>query len=150
MRPAIRRDHPYVVNHLDHNGDVARSLHDLVIVVVKTRQHGWSERRPDQTAFGQRPVLGAVELVSTRSAQARLLAFRGFRKHCRNVTVRRIDDQRCAQRLDDSGSAIVPSVIIGTANVGLCAAVTAVRIVLLNDLSFESGGFCRCEEGFIA
>src|SRR5215831_2551270 len=62
--------------------------------------------------------------------------------------VRRIDDKRSSKRRHYFVSAIPPEIVIGAADIGLLRPVTAIFIVLLEQLFFVFGGFLFRKELF--
>src|SRR5689334_12142557 len=60
---AVDADNANVVDHLNENQYVIRSLHDLIVVVVEHRKHRRSGRgaETDEAALGERPVLHAIK-----------------------------------------------------------------------------------------
>src|SRR5437867_6490013 len=64
VRAAIERNHARVVNHFDHDRDVAGGLADPDTVVICSRHHWRTGGCPDDAAFLQGPVLRAIELVA--------------------------------------------------------------------------------------
>ena len=149
MRTAIGWNNAHVMDHLDKDSDISRPLHDLIIVVVETWQHRWTERRPNKAPLGQRPIFGTVELAAPILCSTVLLPLLRIGKHRRDSAVRRIHNQRGPQRFDNFRSAVVPSVVIRAANIRFSAAIAPVGIVPFDDLLFVRRRLLRREEGLV-
>src|SRR2546422_5107297 len=93
MRTAIEGDDTGFMAHLDENRDVSRPLYDLSIVVIGRGEYWRPGALHDETTFGQRPILRAVEFMSPVLRRALGLSFPRRRCQGRNPSVRRIDDQ---------------------------------------------------------
>src|SRR6266481_4051482 len=69
-----------------------------------------------------------------------ILPFAAAGVHRRNLSVFRIDDQRCAPRFDDVGPSIPPEVVVGTADVGFRRTITAIHVRAFDDVFLVPGG----------
>ena len=132
MRTPIEGNDAGVMNHFDENRHVAGTLHDSNIVVVGSGKHGRSSGCPDDAALRQRPVFRTVEFMSAIRRLSFGLPLAACRCQRRNLSIRRIDDQRSSPGLDDARSAIPPEVIVGAADVGFRRSVAAIHVVPLS------------------
>src|SRR5215831_8215086 len=115
MGTSVQRDDTCVMDHLDQNHHISGSLHDLVIVVVSGGKHWRSRGRPEETALGQRSVLGTVSGVQPPLCCAKGSSLACHLRQRRNLTVRRIHNQRTASASDDV-SPLEPQLVDGTAS----------------------------------
>src|SRR5262249_4096653 len=92
---ALKSDDTRLVDHLVANRDIPRSLHDLIRVAVHAGNHRAREAARD-AAFPQAEILRTVERPA---AEPRARACGGrrarasFRRHGRNLSVRRVDHE---------------------------------------------------------
>ena len=113
MRLAVQRDDANRVHHFGQQDEVPRRLEDLHVLVVAAR----GDRRPgieaqDAAVVGAQVRVGLRILHPERTERnlrprLALLGELGY------APVRRIDDERRAQRLDDRGAAVHPEVVVG-------------------------------------
>ncbi len=151
VRTPIQRNNPRVMDHLHHDGDVARSLLDLVIVVVKAGHHRRTGGRPKDAAFRQRPILRTiVGMAPIGGANLRRAADRSLRQR-RNLAVRWIDNQRSPERRNHLGPPIPPEIVVRLADVRVRAldGGAIVGVVLRDGRLFVSRRFGGREEGFV-
>ncbi len=67
VRPSVNRHDAHIVNHLDHQDDVARCLKHLHVVVV-SRGEQWRPRgEPNDASLGETPVLRTVRADPART-----------------------------------------------------------------------------------
>src|SRR6056300_1062055 len=104
-----------VVNHLRHEDNIVLGLHNLVIVVVDDRHHRWPSagvrgtKIPKQeTALSNSLQFGSIGYADARLLQP-LLSLREMSLgswQIRNLTVRRVDNHRCAVLSIDADNAV--------------------------------------------
>jgi hypothetical protein len=93
VRTAIQRNGSHVVDHFIQNDNRVARLNNLKIVVVGAGKHGRAGGWPQQAALGQRAVLRAVGRVEPAPLRAGVGALLSLRRHGRDSTIRRIDDE---------------------------------------------------------
>ena len=64
MRTAVGRNDASFVTHFNEQRDIPLALRNLDIVVVGRWSDWGSGALEDETTFGQRPVLGPIELMT--------------------------------------------------------------------------------------
>src|ERR1700730_10029284 len=119
MRAAIDRNNPHIVDHVDNDRDRGWRLDDLIFVVVKTRQHRRTRRRPIETPFLQQSILAAIRGVLASIRDLCRHSFLRFGSQWRNAAIRRIDDQRRAQPWYYFGPTIPPELVVRVIDIGL-------------------------------
>ena len=69
MRPTVQGHDPGVVHHLVEDGNVARTLKDLEVLVVAARSNGGTRIESEQAPLGESSVLRAIEsnTIDTKS-----------------------------------------------------------------------------------
>src|SRR5262245_29956496 len=114
MRPAIKRNYSDVVIHFNKNDHVPWSLHNTVITVVRFGEHGRAGGAKQNATLGQETIFWAVRRMLRLPGTEILRFLLRFCSHGRNLSVRRINDQRCSSTLYYVGSAVKPEIVIGT------------------------------------
>ena len=115
------------MNHLLHDHDVVRGLHDLDVVVVGAREHRQRSRDAPLPQAAILRVVGVGRDQSPRVGACRLALLRLGRQR-RDPAVRRIDDER-GLTAEDARAAVPPEVVVGPRDVGIGAGALAAVLI---------------------
>src|SRR5580658_8047994 len=92
---AVDANHADIMNHFDHDHDGVGSLNDLIIVVVKVvGHHGWTGSRAESDNASLCKGAHFHAVIAVEVAEKPRLALPRFRSGRRDLSVRRIYDQR--------------------------------------------------------
>ena len=148
MRTSVEPNHPGFVVHLHCDGDQPAALDNLIVVVVRLRQHRRTGGAKQNAALAKKPVFGAIGRMQRLAGVKRIISFLRRGRERRNSSVGRIHDERRAHGAGDVGSAIGPEVVIGTPRqVGRAAfALDVIYVALFHALLCKCSGFFRGEK----
>ena len=147
MRTAVQTNDSGVVDHLRVHHECIPGVHDLVVAVVGIRKHRRPGGEKRQTLILKPRVLGARGVLHPVDTLALALG-RGGRQRG-NAAIRRIGDDRRAERLDGAGPELAVDRIVGAGAGAFRGRLRRRLLIAFSDLAFPRRRFFRREKGFV-